>query len=131
MNIFFDTNVLISAFNAHGSCADIFEYCLNNHQVLVSDFVLKEIKKALTIKFKYSKNEREEVLDFLKMHTSVVSIQLPKEKISRDRTDDNILAAADKSEAVFLVTGDMDLLILKKYREVSIISPKDFWEHVQ
>lgn len=130
MNIFFDTNVLISAFITHGSCADVFEFCLVNHQVCISDFVLKETKKTLTTKFGYSKRETEELLDFLKTHIHIVSASLPKKNISRDRSDDHILAAADKSDAAFLVTGDVDLLILKKFKRTSIISPKDFWRHV-
>lgn len=130
MNIFFDTNVLISAFITHGSCADVFEFCLVNHHVCVSDFVIKEMKTTLTAKLGYSKRETDELLAFFKRHARIVSDSLPKEKISRDRSDDHILAAAAKSAAAFLVTGDADLLILRTFKQVSIISPKDFWRHV-
>jgi predicted nucleic acid-binding protein len=43
MKVFFDTNVLVAAFISHGVCCDLFDYCLENHSVYTSDFVLKEL----------------------------------------------------------------------------------------
>lgn len=40
--------------------------------------------------------------------------------------DDNVLACALAAKAAYLVTGDADLLALKNFRGVKIISPRDF-----
>lgn len=49
---------------------------------------------------------------------------------SRDRNDDYLLAQALKSGAEFLITGDRDLLSLRVYRGVEILSPHAFAERL-
>jgi putative PIN family toxin of toxin-antitoxin system len=46
--------------------------------------------------------------------------------ICRDVDDDNVLACALAAKADYLVTGDADLLVLKNFRGIKIISPRDF-----
>lgn len=46
--------------------------------------------------------------------------------ICRDPKDNFLLSLAIDSEAKFLVTGDLDLLILKSIRDTEIISINDF-----
>ncbi|MHB8089644.1 MAG: putative toxin-antitoxin system toxin component, PIN family, partial [Anaerolineaceae bacterium] len=48
--------------------------------------------------------------------------------ICRDKDDDNIIALAVSAGANFIVTGDKDLLVLKKYLSIRIVSPREFWE---
>lgn len=45
---------------------------------------------------------------------------------SRDPKDDKFLACAVEGEAAYLVSGDEDLLSLKQFRDVLIVSPADF-----
>ncbi|MEX0270162.1 putative toxin-antitoxin system toxin component, PIN family [Leptolyngbyaceae cyanobacterium UHCC 1019] len=40
--------------------------------------------------------------------------------------DDMILATAFTGEAVCIITGDKDLLTLKKFGEIDILSPSEF-----
>ena len=47
--------------------------------------------------------------------------------ISRDVDDDNVLAAAIFEKVDCIVTGDKDLLIVKNYKNIKILSPRDFW----
>ena len=46
--------------------------------------------------------------------------------VCRDFKDDPILACAETSAAEYLVTGDKDLLLLEKYGNCVILSPRDF-----
>ena len=46
--------------------------------------------------------------------------------ICRDTDDDNIIACAVAAKADYLVTGDADLLDIKAYQNVKIITPRDF-----
>jgi predicted nucleic acid-binding protein len=50
-----------------------------------------------------------------------------KEIICRDKNDNDIIALALSNNVGYLITGDNDLLVLKKYKNVKIISPRDFW----
>jgi uncharacterized protein len=49
--------------------------------------------------------------------------------VSRDKDDDNVLAAALFVRVDCIVTGDKDLLTIEKYKKVKIISPRDFWSY--
>jgi uncharacterized protein len=127
MRIFFDTNVIISAFITHGHASELFNYCLANHKNYTSDFVIAELEKNL-IKFNYSKDEVSIVASFLSTNFSIVSSYNKLEnRICRDEDDDNILAAACKSKVDCIITGDKDLLILKEFSSIPILSPRDFW----
>jgi putative PIN family toxin of toxin-antitoxin system len=46
--------------------------------------------------------------------------------VSRDPDDDKYLAAAVEGGATFVVTGDPDLLDVKEYDAVRIVSPRHF-----
>jgi uncharacterized protein len=47
-------------------------------------------------------------------------------RVSRDPDDDKFLAAAVDAGARFLVTGDRDLLDLKRYQNIRILRPGRF-----
>jgi putative PIN family toxin of toxin-antitoxin system len=48
--------------------------------------------------------------------------------ITQDPEDDKILACAVASQAQWIVSGDAHLLALRRYRGVSILTPKAFWD---
>jgi predicted nucleic acid-binding protein len=51
-------------------------------------------------------------------------------KACADPDDDRILAAALDAECSLLVTGDADLLALKKFQGIDIVTPRQFSESV-
>ena len=54
-------------------------------------------------------------------------IDLPEVRVCSDPDDDKFLATAVGGRADYLVTGDVgDLLHLREYKSVAIISPRDF-----
>lgn len=52
----------------------------------------------------------------------------PSEKVTicRDEDDNRFLEVAVASKAEFIITGDHDLLTIKKYKNIKIVSPKEF-----
>ena len=56
----------------------------------------------------------------------VIEYSLKITDICRDADDDNIIACAAAAKADYLVTGDSDLLEIKGYQGVKIITPRDF-----
>lgn len=54
----------------------------------------------------------------------------PKKRITvvRDSTDNKIIEAAVEGKCEYIVTGDKDLLVLGKYKNIKIVSPKEFLE---
>ena len=66
MRLVVDTNVLIAAFISHGACSEFLEYSVLNHEVVLSNFILEELKEKLTDKFKFSIQETNGVVRLLK-----------------------------------------------------------------
>lgn len=51
--------------------------------------------------------------------------------VSRDRDDDVVLATAVTAKATVIVTGDLDLLVLRRYSGIDIIAPREFLIRLQ
>lgn len=47
-------------------------------------------------------------------------------KICRDPDDDKFVECAKDSQALYIVSGDKDLLVIKKYENIQIVTAKDF-----
>ena len=128
MNIVIDSNVYISAFATHGICHLLLENCIVNHRIFISEFIIREVKEKLTRKIKLPVDTVNEIIDYLRCQ-AVLAIPLEKVSgISRDPDDDNIIALAVTVKADYVVSGDKDLLDLKDYRSIPIVSPKNFSE---
>lgn len=48
--------------------------------------------------------------------------------LSRDPDDDKFIACASDAKALYIVSGDKDLLVLKRYQDIEIITAKEFCE---
>jgi putative PIN family toxin of toxin-antitoxin system len=127
LRVFFDTNVLISAFIARGTSSEVFEHCLSSCQVFITSFVLDELKSVLSSKLRLSSARVAEISGFLSSNLELVGAGELDERICRDPDDDYVLAGALAADAVCLVTGDEDLLVLKEYKGIRIIKPNGFW----
>jgi putative PIN family toxin of toxin-antitoxin system len=125
VRIVLDTNVLFSAFVAHGVCAGLYEECLQQAQLFTSPFILAELREKLVKKAKLTAGEAGEVIDAVRADAELVD-PLPLAKLAcRDPDDDWILATAVAAQADALVTGDKDLLVLKKFQGIPILTPRD------
>ena len=127
MRVFFDTNVLISAFTTRGVCADIFEHCIYQHKICTSEYIIKELKKVLKTKFKMSDTAINQVTTLLKENAIVIPSDKIKKRICRDPKDDQVLNDATVCQARAILSGDKDLLVLKQFESIPIIEPKNFW----
>jgi putative PIN family toxin of toxin-antitoxin system len=118
MRVLFDTNILVAAFVTEGICARLLKRARERQFLLYAcPFVLDEFRRVLSKKLSATRAESEEAVAIISeaVHDTVE----PTEKVEgvcRDRDDDNVLACAQAAEAEYLVTGDSDLLELKKFR---------------
>jgi putative PIN family toxin of toxin-antitoxin system len=124
----FDTNILIAAFLTEGICAKLLIRARKREfDLILCDGILDEFKRVLTKKFTTSPQETSEAL--IVLSEAALKIHGPIELISpicRDSDDDLILACAIDAIADYVVTGDEDLLVLKNYKEISIVTPREF-----
>jgi putative PIN family toxin of toxin-antitoxin system len=101
---------------------------MGTHNVFTSRFVLNEFGAKLLNKFKYSKDEIEHA-ERIVLSGATITEEAPHKNIScRDKDDFHILAAAINADVDCIISGDEDLLSLKKVYGIPIIKPRDFWK---
>lgn len=127
MKLVFDTNVLIAAFIARGTCSELLEYCVIHHEVVLSAAILDELGDVLTRKFKFLPEEAHQVVRLLKNWVRMIEPRPLTRPICRDPDDDRILAAALTSQCHAIVTGDKDLTDLRQIEGIAIMPPSEFW----
>jgi uncharacterized protein len=131
MRVVLDSNVLVAAFAAQGLCHSLFEQCLANHMIFVSTQILEEVEKALLQKIKLPASTTRETIVYLRAHPhSATPSRIPKGSC-RDPKDEPIVGLAVAAGAGCLVSGDNDLLAMKSYEGVPILSPRDFYTLLQ
>lgn len=129
MRVLLDTNVLIAAFIARGTCSELLEHCARNHTLVTSRPLLHELEEKLSDKFGYTRQETREVMALLQGKMEVVEPATLNPPVCRDPDDDAVLATALTGTCDCIVTGDKDLLILERFRGIPILVPADFWRH--
>ena len=126
MRVVLDTNVLFAAFVTHGVCAGLYEDCLLQAEIVVSDFILNELADRLVTKGKFTQAEAQEVVQAVRKDAHQVSPVALAHRVCRDADDDWVLATAITAQADAIVTGDKDLLVLKSYEGIPIVTPRGF-----
>ena len=126
MKLVLDTNVLIAALIARGVCADLLEHCVLRHTIVSSDVILTELRNHLVGKFSYTVQEAAEAVRLLQSQMETVVPGELQQSVCRDPDDDWILATAVAGQAQCIVTGDKDLLVLRQYEGIEVVSPRDF-----
>ena len=128
MKVFFDLNVLISAFAARGLCADLMRAVLAEHELQTGEVNLVELRRVLRDRFKASADQQDRVEALLRDQTIIPK---PDEVVAlevRDPDDAWVLASAVAGDAELLVTGDQDLLVLAAKAPLPIVTPREAWE---
>ena len=127
MRVVLDTNVIVAAFATKGLCLDIFEVCLLDHSIIISEYILLEVKEKLIEKIHLTQSSVNDIVSYLRNQAEVVMPEELHESVCRDKDDINIIGTALSGNARFIITGDEDLLSLKKYKNVEILTPREFW----
>ncbi len=125
MRIVIDSNVLFSAFVARGICAEIVESVLMRHDLIICEEILAELKRNLSKKAGAPGSVIEEYIKLLKMYSVVHKPCSVEINACRDKDDLMVLGTADAGNADVIITGDNDLLSVKTYKNINILSPRD------
>ncbi len=128
MKVFFDTNVLIAAFATRGLCADLFAHVLLEHELVVGEVVLTELRRNLRTKLKLPKKTIDEIEAQLRDGLVVKSPAKHLGLNISDPDDEWVVASAVGGGADVLVTGDAAVLKLGKRAPLRIVSPRGLWE---
>ena len=129
MRVVIDTNVLISAIFWTGKPKQLLNQVrLGRITFLTSAILLAELKEILTREdkpFKLSAEDAERVVAAMRDLAEVVE---PQQRLSvcRDEGDDRVLECAVEGRAEWIVTGDGDLLDLKAFQGIPIVTVANF-----
>jgi putative PIN family toxin of toxin-antitoxin system len=127
MKAVFDTNVLVAAFVTEGVCAKLLGRARRKQlDLVISPFILKEFENVLLKKFSASKEQTRTATKLISEAAQMVNPTSMVSGVCRDPNDDQILSCTLSAEADYLVTGDMDLLELKEFRGIRILTPGAF-----
>ena len=128
MKVFLDTNVIASAMATRGLCEDVFRTAIEFHDLVVSPQLIGELQRILKSKFGASAEMIADVVWLLRQDT-IASEALPLSDIPlSDPADIAIVSSALNGGADILVTGDKEVLSLKRLGKMQILTPRQFWE---
>ena len=112
MKVCLDTNVVVSAVATRGLCADLFQAILAEHELVLGETVLGEVRTVLSRKMRVPRDTIQELEAHLRKHATVVKAAAKRRITGLDAADAAVVAEAVAGHAEVLVSGDQDLLKL-------------------
>ncbi len=131
MRVFLDTNVLVSAVATRGICADLLRLVASEHDLVVGEVVLTELRRVLAVRMRLPADRLNEVETFLRTYEVIAKPDAMDPVPVRDEADRWVLANARAAHADVLITGDADLLAVAATAGLRIVTPREFWEELR
>jgi uncharacterized protein len=121
MRLVLDTNVIVSALHFGGRPRRLLEAVLRGrHQLVGGSAILVELEAVLVETCRWERGRAAAARSEVEAVSDIVTpVEIPH--VCRD-PDDEILAIAIAGKADALVTGDRDLLALRKYEGIRIVT---------
>lgn len=122
-----DSNVFISALLGSAQAAAVLTLAQQATIALyASDYIFTEVAKVLEDKFSWAPSRIADALQGVRGYVRLVSPGRRRITVVRDPKDNPILECARAARAKYLVTGDRDLLVLRSYGRLRILTIRDF-----
>ena len=131
MRVVFDSNVIIAAFASRGLCNALLETSIGNHEIILCEEILQEVSLKLNQKIYLPDKIIKQIVSFLRAYSSCVIPQRVDRSVCRDARDLMVLGSAIAGKAKYIITGDKDLLTIGKFKDITIIDPRVFWNKLK
>ncbi len=123
-----DANVLAPASaNLGGASGRLYLKCAAGHfELILSEHILGELSRALNDRYYRERQTPASAANYIAQIRKLATIVAPDPDVRGIAThpeDDFVLATAASGQADFLCTRDRQLLMLRRFRDVSIVSP--------
>ena len=128
MRIVLDTNIFISSFFWGGNPRKIMERVIDGKdELFICKEILQEIASVMARpKFNVSNEYIIRFIHSIEDIANHIILSGIVQKVCRDSEDDKILECALLANADYIITGDVDLLILKEFRGTKIITANEY-----
>ena len=132
MKIVIDSNVFVSSFFWKGNPRKVFDRVTDGlDELYITDDILKEISSVMSReKFDVEKSKINNYIKIIEYFSTKLLHDNKIENISRDVDDNKILKCGLAGNVDYIITGDNDLLVLKEYKKIKILKPKEYLDIV-
>ncbi|HSU20145.1 MAG TPA: putative toxin-antitoxin system toxin component, PIN family [Acidobacteriaceae bacterium] len=122
-----DTNVRISSLlSEYGTCRKLTNAARQSPFVqVVSHALMAELRETLIDKFRWPEDRVGRAIEDSFYGVEIVTPEL-RLNVCRDPDDNRVLECALAGHADLIITGDQDLLTLDPFKNIRIISVRDF-----
>lgn len=129
MRIIVDTNVLISGVFFGGAPRKVIEQVASGHvSASATPAIIEEYDRVVQEMIRRKQGKlRTDALAYLMSRIEVIEPRTVVE-ICRDPDDDKFIACAIDASALYIVSGDKDLLYLEAHQGIRIITAAEFCE---
>jgi len=136
MRLVFDTNILVSAFIAkHGHSSNLLELALTlkSIKLVMSQPILREFEDVLMRdevrdRFSFTHQEVRRRTKALRKSSVIVPVKSSFKVVRDDPKDDVVLNTAYDGKADYVVSGDRDLLRIRRFKGIRIVNPRQMME---
>ncbi|GHU34803.1 hypothetical protein FACS1894172_15600 [Spirochaetia bacterium] len=133
MKVVIDSNIFVSSFFWKGSPRKIVNRAIEGiDELYITQKILDEISEVVN-RPKFN-TDKDGVKYYLKSIEEIANELISNIKIqngSRDVDNTIILECGITGNVDYIITGDDDLLVLKEFNRIKIITPKEYLEIVE
>ena len=132
MRIVIDTNVIASAVFFGGRPYQLLRYIMENYvEVVASKEIVDEYEEIiLRLQQKYPA-----ITTKIPFHDLLAKLEIIRVSsdihVSRDPDDDKFISCAVDGKCLYIVSGDSDLLSIRKYEGIEILTVADFLDRLK
>lgn len=126
VKVILDTNILISSIGFGGKPRKILHLILDDEiEAIISPILLAELEDVINKKFPKLAYSLSSINRQIQNKFKIVK---PKRSlfVARDDDDNRVLEAALEGKCAYIITGDKDLLDLKTFKNIEIVTPDTF-----
>jgi len=128
MRILIDTNILISGLFFNGLPKKLLSELDEEFKICVNEKIVAEYEKNIDKKISNPRYNLDEKLRE-KFFGSLQNFEMKSDlKICRDPDDDKFINCAIDAKAIYIVSGDNDLLTIKNFAGIEIVTAREFYE---
>ena len=131
MRIVIDTNIIASAIFFGGRPRELLELLLQRE---LSAFITKEIIEEYRGTIEYLQNEYPQKRIAVPLTQIIAACNMIETtstvKVCRDPDDDKFFSCAVDSHSLYIVSGDKDLLAVKAYKDVQVVTVAQFFRDI-
>jgi uncharacterized protein len=128
VTVVFDSGIWVSAMQFGGMPREALVEAIAQDRFAVCDQIEEEVVQVLARKFGWEAERVRADLAFYWQDALRVEFQGTVAGVCRDPKDEPILECAERGKAGHIVSGDRDLLSLGAYRDIRIITARQYVE---